>query len=412
MVDQKDAEHADIWLCQFSMSKDAASTIYSLQLTNGQECWAVARRYSEFLRCHTQLLELFGQTSLPPIPPKEPLLQKIFGRDDKRVGWAEERKLSLQLYLSQLLKHRDAMQTLILLTFLNAPAARISQVTGDQESRNSCGSEACAVADTVLISGIRVRLTKEPGGIEVIVSANAVGPCCVRLALRPLEGEAANSSDLQNPTLDPLIEPWERWLELDLPGGSAGSASCEAAHCFTLQPGSLWQIGAVGVNAAGKTGNVVRFQITAPTEEEASHAAPVQGRRTIANTSQSSDQRSTSAGHLGAISGQHVRSAEDSTRCSELLETDADTKADKGYTEAHDVEQSSMTPMNPPATSPSASSTDCAVPMNSMPANPPTSERSCISGLDGFWQRMGGRFSEYWIRCGCSNPQTCKRCSL
>ena len=64
-------------------------------------------------RCHVKLLELFDRKQLPPFPPKEPLCpsscsatkilsnagslsqepfwQKVFGGDDARSDWMEER---------------------------------------------------------------------------------------------------------------------------------------------------------------------------------------------------------------------------------------------------------------------------------------------------------------------------------
>jgi len=272
-ADTKGAQ-AEISLQHFGISNSDVVTMYSLRLSDGKECWVVPRRYSEFLRFHQELLERFGRSELPPFPPKEPLLQKIFGPDDKRSGWAEERRVSLQQYITALLQHPTTAQTPALLSFLNAPSQKARTV-----QRSATTSEA-----SVLISGVRVRLTGDLGTVEVVVRAEASGPCRVRLALRPLQedsieewqGHHDTSLDLLDDELSPMAFPWERWLEVDLPGGDA----CEATHRFELEPGSLWQVGAVGVNAAGVTGNVVCVQLRAPTAAEMVgivHAGPSTG---------------------------------------------------------------------------------------------------------------------------------------
>jgi len=119
----------------------------------------------------------------------------------------------------------------------------------------------------VLISGVRVRLTGEPGGIEVVVRAEATSACSVRLALRRVNGEPVAAPEIPDHRDDDLMEVWERWLELQLTESEAGG-SCEAAHRFLLEPGSLWQVGAVGVGEEGLTGNAVCIQLRAPTELE------------------------------------------------------------------------------------------------------------------------------------------------
>eukprot|EP00435_Cladocopium_sp_Y103_P042533 s152_g11.t1 len=60
-----------IKLLDFRMFRTDTLVWYSLQLSNGRECWVVTRRYSEFLRCHVKLLELFHREQLPTFPPKD-----------------------------------------------------------------------------------------------------------------------------------------------------------------------------------------------------------------------------------------------------------------------------------------------------------------------------------------------------
>uniref|UniRef100_A0A7S1L217 Calponin-homology (CH) domain-containing protein n=1 Tax=Alexandrium catenella TaxID=2925 RepID=A0A7S1L217_ALECA len=123
---------------------------------------------------------------------------------------------------------------------------------------------------TVLISGVRVRLTGEQGGIEVMVRAESIGPCSVRLALRRLVGERDGELPVMPDLTDLKLEDmdvWERWLELELTESEVGGNS-EATYRFLLEPGSLWQVGAVGVSQDGTTGNAVCIQLRAPTEVE------------------------------------------------------------------------------------------------------------------------------------------------
>ena len=70
-----------------------------------------------------------------------------------------------------LLDMEGLRRSAVVLEFLNAPSHRIAEQSG-------------AVA---LIRSVRVRLTGEPGGVEVVVRAEAPSRCAVRLALRPIE---------------------------------------------------------------------------------------------------------------------------------------------------------------------------------------------------------------------------------
>mmetsp|Transcript_9014 Transcript_9014/g.21571 ORF Transcript_9014/g.21571 Transcript_9014/m.21571 type:complete len:584 (+) Transcript_9014:24-1775(+) len=244
-------------LLDFRMCNTGSTVVYSLQLSNGKECWVVARRYSEFLRCHVKLLEIFDRKQLPPFPPKEPFWQKIFGGDDTRGDWMEERYGKLFGYLVGLLDMEGVLRSEAFLDFLNAPRARRS-------SRTDVDNADTAVA---IICSVRVRLTGDPGGVEVVVRADAPARCSVRLALRPFQdGEHLEDSPYPaHPSLESAPEqPWERLLELDLDP----SKSQELTHRFDLEPGSLWQVAAVGVAQDGATGNPVCIQIRAPTQTD------------------------------------------------------------------------------------------------------------------------------------------------
>ncbi|CAK9025133.1 unnamed protein product [Durusdinium trenchii] len=242
-----------IRLLDFRMYKTETAVYYSLQLSNGRECWMVQRRYSEFLRCHVKLLELFTREQLPNLPPKEPFWQKVFGAQALRDDWVEERYARLFGYIVGLLDMEAVQRTDALLEFLNAPDAR----RHDEPAADEPGA-AGAVA---VIRSVRVRLTEEPGGVEVVIRADAPARCAVRLALRPLD-ELQEWAEA-NPSLEPHdTNTWERLLELDL-----DPSSSELSHRFELQPGSLWQVAAVGVSKDGSMGNVVCIQIRAPEQE-------------------------------------------------------------------------------------------------------------------------------------------------
>eukprot|EP00931_Biecheleriopsis_adriatica_P057088 TRINITY_DN33855_c0_g1_i1.p1 TRINITY_DN33855_c0_g1~~TRINITY_DN33855_c0_g1_i1.p1 ORF type:complete len:593 (-),score=120.67 TRINITY_DN33855_c0_g1_i1:30-1808(-) len=241
-----------IELQSFEMHKQGSTVIYTMQLSSGGECWMVTRRYSEFLRCHVRLLELFDREQLPYFPPKEPLLQKIFGWGDSRIDWLEERCVKLQSYVLGLLSNAGALRSEVFLDLLNSP--------------RKAGRTVLAGADVALICGVRVRLTGEPGGVEVVVRAEAAGPCSVRLALRPLPKDSEDWESDQ-PTLDAGLlteQTWERFLELDLDP----SKSCEVSHRFSLEAGSLWQVAAVGVGWDGTTGTPVCIQLRAPSASD------------------------------------------------------------------------------------------------------------------------------------------------
>ncbi|CAE7452862.1 TAGLN2 [Symbiodinium natans] len=244
-------------LLDFRMCTTGSAVVYSLQLSNGKECWVVARRYSEFLRCHVKLLELFDRKQLPPFPPKEPFWQKVFGGDDARSDWMEERYGKLFGYLVGLLDMEGVLHSEALLDFLNAPRARRSR------HRELDATTSAAIA---IICSVRVRLTGDPGGVEVVIRADAPARCSVRLALRPFQADE-QLEDVPHPTqpsLESTDQPWERLLELDLDP----SKSQELTHRFDLDPGSLWQVAAVGVAQDGTTGNPVCIQIRAPTEAD------------------------------------------------------------------------------------------------------------------------------------------------
>jgi len=257
--------------------RGGALTVYSLHLSNGSENWVVARRYSEFLRCHVQLLELFKRHELPPFPPKEPFFQKIFKRQQTREQWVAERHLQLHNYLATLLEHPGMSQTQALHWLLGAK----SQYLADDEADGQDNSDT--------VSGIRVRLTSEPGIVDVAVRVRTASTCRLQLALRLLhagheEGDDHREQLHEDCLLDSCPNPcssdiWDMMQELEVvPDGSGHSV--EVHRKFTLQAGSLWQVGSVCLGEHGAKGNSVCIQLWVPAEEELSALLPCASRVT------------------------------------------------------------------------------------------------------------------------------------
>lgn len=67
----------------------------------GPSC-TIRRRYTDFFQCHTALRGS-GLTDLPDLPPKEPLMQRMFGSFAARQEWQDQRRRGLQAYAGELL---------------------------------------------------------------------------------------------------------------------------------------------------------------------------------------------------------------------------------------------------------------------------------------------------------------------
>jgi len=262
-----------IILCHFRTRRTLKNVnVYCLHFKQGTRSWVVERRYSEFLRCQVQLLETFRRHELPRLPPKEPVLQKMFGRGAVRSEWSEDRNVQLHQYVTELLENPRAVQARAVLQLINAP----------RPSMKHCGAlELIAPSDTVLITGVRVRLTGEPGGIEVVVRVDASSACRVRLALRQVGRVSADGQLCE--VHDASEDSRQRLLEFEIPAGQACGVN-EARQRLQLEPGSLWQVTAVGLNAAGDAANAVCIQLRAPTEAEMSQLPSQRGHEEVAPT--------------------------------------------------------------------------------------------------------------------------------
>eukprot|EP00930_Biecheleria_cincta_P064655 TRINITY_DN5027_c0_g3_i1.p1 TRINITY_DN5027_c0_g3~~TRINITY_DN5027_c0_g3_i1.p1 ORF type:complete len:758 (+),score=128.27 TRINITY_DN5027_c0_g3_i1:66-2276(+) len=345
-------------LRDFRMCKNGSSVLYSLQLSDGGECWLVARRYSEFLRIHVQLLEQFNRSELPDFPPKEPLLQKMFGWGEVRDDWLEERFVRLRGYLQGLLEHPGAMRTGLLTDFLDAPRKALAPLA-------ATATDLLSPVGTLQIRDVRVRLTRESGSVEVVVRSDAREPCSIRLALRPLPEDSEQWQDGSSADLNlrlPLDKSWERFLELDMDP----SKSTEVRQRLDLEPGSLWQVAAAGVASDGATGDAVCIQLRAPTSQELENlpTAPASSEQSITSEMDDGNEQSDCVPASCPVVAEHQESHEAESR----TELETSTRVARGQSCQLEVE-----------TKASPTSDIVGAASDSLVQSPKASGRSCSS---------------------------------
>lgn len=269
----------EVTILNFQMYKSGNVTVYSITISTPVETWMVARRYREFLKCHRDL-SAAGLRDIPAFPPKEPLLQQIFGNQSVRKEWAEERRQKLQDYLEALLHHPDTRRSPALSVLLvdgsRPPAAVAAHADGAAD-----GPAESLRIPTILVNSVRARLTGDSGTVEVVIrlSTNGAGPFTVRIALLPL----SDDGDLSSPIAKSIRGEATMWhrpdaTRIEVPVTRTvleGAEDVEARHRFTLEPGSLWQVEAVGVDSSGKEGNAASILLRAPTQEELDQLANV-----------------------------------------------------------------------------------------------------------------------------------------
>lgn len=237
-------------------------TTYIIRLSQGCECWAVTRRYSELRKCHGQLLEQYRRDELPPFPPKEPVFQKLLGKNsDKHSEFEHNRKSMLHRYLSGLLEDgrislsRPIQHLLEVPTWSHGPGRALSSVSSRRSVSEESEREGIAP-----ISGCRVRLTGEPGQLEVIVRTGSqddasLRSCSVNIILRELANE---KDDLKTQMIEKV---------LDVPTEN-DDLSGEVCQLFTLPPGTLWEVFARGITSSGAVGEAVSLRVRAPGDKE------------------------------------------------------------------------------------------------------------------------------------------------
>lgn len=257
---------------------------YILQLAWCSKCWVVTRRYSEFLRCNVQLLETFGRADLPQLPPKEPLLQKMFGKGAARAEWSTTRSLGLQRYVVGLLERPRVVERPVFLEFIEAPWRQGAALSLALLRASSSPTGDLVVDDVeVAISGVRVRLTGEPGVVEVAVRAAptlsssssaspeaVTGGRAVKVELLRLADDGAEDGESTQKALGGATDRCSAFgvsraqysATIDcLPAGE------EAFVRFNLEPGSVWQATAAYIGDGSGVG-AVRVQLRAPTAQE------------------------------------------------------------------------------------------------------------------------------------------------
>lgn len=85
--------------------------------------WTIRRRYTDFLHCHEAILSSgVPASAVPALPPKEPVLQRLFGSFAVRLDWQECRRRGLQAYAGELLLTPE-LQALPCVRQLLAPLA-------------------------------------------------------------------------------------------------------------------------------------------------------------------------------------------------------------------------------------------------------------------------------------------------
>lgn len=236
--------------------KDGATTTYIIEVSNGAECWAVTRRYSEFRRCHVQLLEYFRAAEIPFFPPKEPIFKKLLGNIEEHSAFLRHRECELQNYLVGLLQRPGLCRSAPVQTLLDVPL-------GVRQGGGSAASSGMHYAEeeqnAASFSGFRVRLTGELGGLEVVIRAGShadasLRPTVVHLTLQELPDDDGRLGSADQ-RLDEILE----FLD-----------STEVKKQFSLPPGTFWEVSAYGTTANGLVGSAVSLRVRAPGKIELS----------------------------------------------------------------------------------------------------------------------------------------------
>lgn len=123
-----DVPRSHVWS---DVSTDSV-TFYFLELTDGRECWSVARRYSEFKEMHGTLVELCGQGGLPKFPPKKPVT--MYFLESGKEQWKAKRQVALRNYLIDMLDRPGLSSFSIVRDFLRQRRLGAGSTGGPNES--------------------------------------------------------------------------------------------------------------------------------------------------------------------------------------------------------------------------------------------------------------------------------------
>lgn len=240
-------------LLQIRTYKRASTRFYMLELTDGNQNWAVSCRYSEMRECHSQLKGLLRRGELPIFPPKEPLLRRVFSNAKAKLDWKAERQAQLARYVAAAVAHPVSASS--------APVQRLvaRPVAGTTLNFVSV-ADGSGSLELFSLSSVRARLTGELGEIDVVLRTDDVRCGCplrVQLALRPLDERDFDTEEAlleDSPTMT---------YEVEL--GATEEGVSEATRRLSLEPGSFWEITARGIGHAGALGVAVCLQLQVPT---------------------------------------------------------------------------------------------------------------------------------------------------
>lgn len=269
--------HGVVRLVQMTMNKREKATFYLMEFTDGRECWGVARRYSEFRELHKKLAGLFGkeyEALFQNLPPKESVGVKLcsaLGPRSTRLEWKAGRRLSLQQYVVDLMKHPGTSASGIVHNFVRQGG--IGNGTFDAGSFQSGfgedpfllhnsgiasmsprspfadeGESPLPEVEFMVLAGVRARrVPDEPGTFEVTVHTYGE-PTGRRIQIlqRSLEGVDGDEG-LTNP--GDFVRACE---DLELQAAEGGMS--EVAQQLALPPSTTWEIAAREVNSAGMMG--------------------------------------------------------------------------------------------------------------------------------------------------------------
>lgn len=261
-------------LVQMTMNKREQGTFYLMEFTDGIECWAVARRYSEFREMHKRLVALFGkdyENLFQHLPPKESMGMRFccaLGQQrSSKQHWKADRQLALQHHMTDLLTHPGTSASGIVHEFVRQSGVGIGTFDASLPSSTPSHDQAFAfllhqspfaedgelplpAVEVMPLAGVRARrLPDNPGTIEVTVHTcgepTGRRVQILRRALDGVQGDegATSCSDFVLACND---------LELQ----AAEGGMSEVAQQLALPVSTTWEIAARELNSSGMVGTI------------------------------------------------------------------------------------------------------------------------------------------------------------
>ncbi|KAG0263011.1 Intermediate filament protein [Actinomortierella ambigua] len=128
--------------------------------------WVIARRYSEFFALHQVLKEKFPMVKQFELPGKRGFLKL-------QKSFVESRRIGLERYLRQLIRHEDICQSQELRSFLSQENIALPQFSSTSSSSNASTSSLLLAATASLPS---VTLPSSPSASSSTAAAAGVAP--------------------------------------------------------------------------------------------------------------------------------------------------------------------------------------------------------------------------------------------